>query len=237
MLDKIKQNKIIKLIVIPIVIAIVSFVCGIIFNDYILGFITLASGFLNAYYMAIGRWENYIYGFIFSFAYSIVCAINGLYGFAIFTILVYTPLQIYGIINWKKNKVNDEVRVKSLNWKKSLLLTSIIIIGSCILGYLLSLIPTQRLSYIDATSQVINIGGCVLNVFRFREAWYIWVINNAVDLAIWIVNSIAGGSNVPMMLITSIMYFVMNVYGLIAWIYMEKKQKLELQNKKTSEDI
>ncbi len=33
------------------------------------------------------------------------------------------------------------------------------------------------------------------------------------------------------------MYFVMNVYGLIAWIYMEKKQKLELQNKKTSENI
>lgn len=46
-----------------------------------------------------------------------------------------------------------------------------------------------------------------------------------VDLTIWIINTIGNTPNAVMSLITSIMYLVMNVIGVIAWIKLERQQK------------
>ena len=100
---------IIKNILINAITILISFGLGLLFKDYWLGPITLACGFLNAYYMAIGKWQNYIYGLIFSVTYAIACFFNGLYGLVIFTIIVYIPIQIWGIINWVKNKQENTV--------------------------------------------------------------------------------------------------------------------------------
>ena len=222
-----KSNEIVKNILINTITIILAFSLGIIIKDYWLGPITLACGFLNAYYMAIGKWQNYIYGLIFSIMYAISCYINGLYGFVIFTILVYTPTQIFGMINWKKNKQNDEVLVKSITLKKALITCLSIVILSFTLGYLLSLIPTQNLAFLDSTSQIINLCGVLFVILRYREAWYIWVFNNTIDISIWTINLIKNSPNSLMMLLVSIMYLLMNIYGVICWIKLEHKQNYE----------
>lgn len=204
---------------------IVSFVLGIIFKDYVWGPLTLIFGFLNSYYMAIGKWQNYIYGILFTLTFTYICTINGLYGWLIFSVLIYLPLQIYGIINWFKNKKEEQVELKSFTLKNSLVICSLILLGSVILGLLLNLIPSQNLSFLDSTSQIINIAGVILVALRFRECWYIWLANNIIDLAIWIINSVKSTANSEMALITSIMYLVMNIIGLICWIKIEKNQK------------
>ncbi len=206
---------------------IVSFVLGVIFDDYVWGALTLAFGFLNAYYMAIGRWENYIYGILFTLTYAYICTINGLYGWLIFTIIFYMPVQIFGIINWFRNKTDDSVEMKSFNLKNSIIICSVIIVGSAILGFLLSLIPSQNLAFLDSTSQIINVSGVVLVAIRFKECWYVWLANNLIDTTIWVVNAINGTANAEMALITSVMYLVMNVVGLVCWIKTERKQKTQ----------
>lgn len=60
---------------------------------------------------------------------------------------------------------------------------------------------------------------------RFRESWYVWLANNAIDLAIWIINTVRNTQNSQMMLVMSVMYFVMNIYGLVEWVLIEKRQK------------
>ena len=201
---------------------ILSFILGILFQDYILGPLTLTFGFLNSYYMAIGKWENYIYGLLFTITYTFICTINGLYGWLIFSIIFYLPVQIIGLINWIKNKNEEKVALKSFNLKNSLIICISILFGSVILGYLLSLIPNQNLAFLDSTSQIINICGVILVALRFRECWYIWLANNVLDLSIWTINIIKCTSNAPMSFITSVMYLVMNVIGLISWIKIEK---------------
>lgn len=218
------KEKVIKNIIAPVIIVIISIVFAIIFNDYVFGLITLVAGFLNAYYMIIGKWYNYIFGIIFSITYSIVCFINGLYGFAIFTIILYTPIQITGLVKWFKKQSNDAVEVKSLSVKHGLLLTVAVCLFSAVLGFLLNLIPTQQMSYFDSVSQMINLCGIILSTLRYREMWYVWLANNVVDLLIWIKNFIDGSSNSGMMLVVSIMYFLTNIYGLINWIKLEKIQ-------------
>lgn len=223
---KVDKKIFLKNAIIVVVTILVSFILGIIFNDYIWGTLTLIFGFLNSYYMAIGKWQNYIYGILFTLTYTYICTINGLYGWLIFSIVFYLPVQIYGIINWFKNKQGEEVKMKSFTLKNSLIICSLILIFSIVLGFLLSLIPSQNLAFLDSTSQIINICGVVLVAIRFRECWYIWLANNLIDLSIWIVNTIKGTINSEMALITSIMYLVMNIIGLVSWIKIERRQKI-----------
>lgn len=218
----------VKDVIIIVASLIISLLLGVVFDDYIWGALTLAFGFLNAYYMAIGRWENYIYGILFTLTYAYICTINGLYGWLIFTIIFYLPVQIFGIVNWFKNKTEDSVEMKSFNLKNSIIICSSIFVGSAILGFLLSLIPSQNLAFLDSTSQIINVSGVVLVSIRFKECWYVWLANNFIDTTIWIVNTINGTANAEMTLITSIMYLVMNVVGLVCWIKTERKQKTQI---------
>ena len=115
--------------------------------------------------------------------------------------------------------------MRNLNFKNSIISCSAVFFGSVLFGYLLSRIPTQQLSFLDGTTQIVNVCGIVFSLFRLREAWYIWLINNVLDLFIWVINAINMNSDSYMMLVTSIMYLVMNVIGIILWIKIEKKQK------------
>lgn len=213
--------------IVPIISIITSLILGLIFDDYIFGTITLLFGFLNSYYAAIGKWQNYIYSIGFNFFYAYICALNGLYGFLIFTLIIYIPLQLYGLINWIKNNHHTEniIEMKSLSIKKSIPLCLIVIGLSAMLGLLLNLIPTQNLAFMDSTSQIINIAGLIALSLRYREAWYIWLVNNTIDLVIWIINVVNKTQNSPMMLITNIVYLVMNIIAIICWIKLENKQK------------
>ncbi len=222
---KLKNNNLLKEYIIVILSIIISIVLGIIFDDYLWGSLTLMFGFLNSYYMAIGKWQNYIYGILFTITYTYICTINGLYGWLIFSLIFYLPVQIFGIVNWFRNKKNDQVEMKSFTLRNSLIICGTILVGSAILGFLLSLIPSQNLAFLDSTSQIINICGTILVAIRFRECWYVWLANNIIDLAIWIVNIIKHTPNAEMTLITSIMYLVMNIIGVIAWVRIERKQK------------
>ena len=214
-----------QLVIMPIITIIISVVLGCLSGDYFLGVITLIFGFLNAYYMAIGKWYNYVFGLLFALSYAYVCGKNGLFGWGIFTFIFYVPSQIMGMISWNKNKCDDVVEMRSLNLKKSFFVCACLVIGSSFFGYLLSLIPSQQLSFLDGTTQIVNVCGIVLSLFRFREAWYIWLINNVLDLSIWIINAMNSNSDAYMMLVTSIMYLVMNIIGVISWIKIEREQK------------
>lgn len=213
------KNKIYTLLII-----IFSIICGIISKDYFLGTLILICGLLNSYYASIGKIYNYIFGALYSLLSGYVCYINGLYGIAILSILVYFPSQIQGYVSWKKNtNENKEVEVRGFTLKNSILITLSCIVGSLILGVLLSKIPGQQLAFLDSSSNAINLCGIVLMNLRFKECWAVWLFNNSIDLFIWIINAINGTSNSIMMLLVSIGYLLINIYGLIKWIKMERK--------------
>ena len=225
--------------IIPALSIFISIIAGVFFGDYFLGTITLVCGFLNSYYAAIGKWQNYIYSIGFNIFYAYVCAINGLFGFLIFTLFVYMPIQIYGLVNWIKNKnqSNNIIEMKSLNFKSASILCVSVVILSVSLGFLLNLIPNQNLAFMDSTSQIFNICGLLAQSFRYREAWYISLFNNTIDLIIWIINAINLTPNSAMMLITNIVYLVMNIIGIFCWIKLEKRQKEQNQYLFLNENI
>ncbi len=204
---------------------IFSIIIGIISNDIIIGSLILSTGILCAYYASLGKRINYILGFINYILMAYVSLKNNLYGMVCFYTFIFAPLQIRGFISWnKKLDDNKNVKVRGFTLKNSILITILCILSSLILGYLLSLIPKQQLSLLDATSNCINLCGVILMILRFRESWWIWLINNIIDLIIWIIIFINNGNNSFMMLLTSIAYLLINIYGIIKWNIKAKEE-------------
>ena len=214
-----------KEVIYTILIIVFSIICGILSKDYFIGTLILICGLLNSYYASLGKIENYIFGGLYSILVAYVSYINGLYGLASLSILVYVPSQIYGYFSWKKN-MNEtdkkEVEVRGFTLKFSLMLTFIVVSLSFLFGYLLNLIPSQNLAFLDSSSNIINLSAVVLMNMRYKECWMIWFFNNTIDLIIWIINTVKGTPNSIMMLLVSIGFLSINVYGLYKWFKKEE---------------
>ena len=197
-----------KYIAIISICFILSIISGIIAKDLIIGGTILFSGLLCAYFASEGKRVNYIFGLINY-------------------IFIFAPLQIHGFSTWKKNLNKDNnVNVREFNLKNSIIITSSCITGSFILAFLLNLIPNQRLALMDAASNCINLCGVVLMILRFKEAWWLWFINNIIDLSIWIITTLNNGTGSVMMLLVSIGYLLINIYGMIKWHINVRKSKV-----------
>lgn len=215
-----------KYLIISTVCIAFSSLVGVFTKDPLLGNTILATGLLNAYFASEGKKINYIFGLINYSLMSYVSFQNHLFGIFFFYLCIFAPLQIKGFLTWNKNLDKEEnVKVREFTLKNSMIITLSCLLGSLLLGYLLTLIPNQQLAILDASSNCINLCGIVLMILRFKESWWLWLINNIIDLIIWIIVVINDGSNSLMMLLTSIGYLVINIYGVIMWNKKAKKEK------------
>ena len=215
-----------KYFVIIVMCLIISIISGIVFNDLLIGGTILLTGLLCAYFASEGKRINYILGLINYLLMGYVAFKNNLFGIFFFYLFVFSPLQVKGFITWNKNLNSDKnVKVREFTFKNSIIITLSCIVGSLLLGYLLTLIPSQRLAFMDATSNCINLCGVVLMILRFKESWWLWLINNIIDLIIWIITVINGGDGSIMMLLVSIGYLLINIYGVVKWNIEAKRNK------------
>ena len=216
-----------KYIIITLICIAMSIIFGIIAKDLLIGGTILATGLLCAYFASEGKRINYILGLINYILMGYVAFKNNLFGIFFFYLFVFSPLQIHGYISWEKNLDNEKnVKVREFNLKNSIIITLSCIVFSFILGYLLSLITGQRLAFMDATSNCINLCGVILMILRFKESWWLWLVNNIIDLIIWIITVINKGNGSIMMLLVSIGYLLINIYGVIKW-HIEAKKNIK----------
>lgn len=201
--------------IISIIIIIFSFTLGILSNDIFLGFLALSSGLFNIWFQSIGKSSNYIFGCIYNIVNAYISYINSMYGLALLSIMLYLPLNIYGFISWNKYKDdNNLIKFRKYKKTKSIIIILSSIITSFVFGIILGIIPSQKLEFLDSSSNVLNIFGMILLNKRLSEGWYVLLSNNIIDLIIWIILFINNGPNSFMMLMASIGYLTLNIYGI-----------------------
>lgn len=215
-----------KYCIISFICIFISIISGIIAKDILVGGTILATGLLCSYFASEGKRINYILGLINYLLMGYVSFKNNLFGIFCFYIFIFSPLQIKGFFAWNKNlDKGKNVKVREFTLKNSIIIILSCVIGSFILGYLLSLILNQRLAFMDASSNCINLCGVILMILRFKESWWIWLVNNVIDLIIWIITFINKGDGSMMMLLVSIGYLLINIYGIIKWNLDAKKSR------------
>lgn len=215
-----------KYLIVTIICILFSLISGLYAHDLIIGGATLATALLCAYFSSEGKRSSYILGLINYLLIGYTSFKNHLYGLFFFGVIVCPIFQIQGYISWSKNLDEDNnVKVREFTLKNSIIITLSCIIGSLILSYLLTLIPGQRIALMDASSNIINLCGVILMILRFKESWWIWLVNNVIDLGIWIITFVEKGDGSFMMLLVSIGYLLINIYGIIKWSISAKKEK------------
>lgn len=219
-----------KYLIITIICFIISLVSGILSHDVLIGGLNLLTALLCAYFSSEGKRVSYIFGLINYLLIGYVSFKNQLYGLFFFGVVICPILQIQGYVNWSKNLNEDKnVKVREFTLKNSIIITLSCVLGSLILSYLLTLIPGQRIAFMDAASNTINLCAVILGILRFKECWWIWLINNTIDLGIWIITFIDKGEGSAMMLLVSIGYLLINIYGIIKWNIEAKKEIKEVE--------
>ena len=207
-----------KTIITAIVIIVFSFVLGIVSNDIILGSLVLSSGILNIWFQVNHKSYNYIFACIYNLCNSYISYKNNLYGICIFSLILYLPLNIIGFISWNKNRDDNYIVIfRKYDKLKSTIIIAISIITSFLFGLLLNINPYQKLGYLDSSSNMLNIYGIILLNKRLNEGWIVLLFNNIIDLTIWIINFIYNSPNSFMMIIVSIFYLLINIYGIYKW--------------------
>ena len=141
----------------------------------------------------------------------------------IFNLFLFMPINIKGYFEWNNNSNKDLVENRGLGVKKGIItiITSIII--GLIVAYLLGLIPGERLTYLDSFTNVISFIAGILLMLRYNESWILYLINNVLDLILWIINYSSGGFDSLMVLLMSIMYLLINIYALFKWRSTDEK--------------
>ena len=98
------------------------------------------------------------------------------------------------------------------------------IVTGLLVAYLLQLIPGERLTYLDSFTNVISFIAGILLMLRYNESWILYLVNNVLDLTLWIINFSSGGFDSLMVLLMSVMYLVINIYALFKW--RDKNERL-----------
>lgn len=211
------KKKELKQILIPLLVCIISIIIGLTTNNSFLGMIVLITGILNSYYSSVGNKINFPIGVVNNLVLSYIAFKNNNYGLVIFNLLLFMPINIKGYFEWDKNSNKDLVENRGLGIKKGIITIIISIIIGLIVAYLLGLIPSERLTYLDSFTNVISFIAGILLMLRYNESWILYLINNVLDLILWIINYSSGGFDSLMVLLMSIMYLLINIYALFKW--------------------
>ena len=211
-------------IIVPILVCIISIIIGIFSKNTFMGMIVLITGILNSYYSSVGNKINFPIGVINNLALSYVALKNNNYGLVIFNLLFFMSINIKGYFEWNKNSNKDVVKSRGLGLKKGVITIILSIVTSLLVAYLLQLIPGERLTYLDSFTNVISFIAGILLMLRYNESWILYLVNNVLDLTLWIINFSSGGFDSLMVLLMSVMYLVINIYALFKW--RDKNERL-----------
>ena len=211
-------------IIVPILVCIISIIIGVFSKNTFVGMIVLITGILNSYYSSVGNKINFPIGVINNLALSYVALKNNNYGLVIFNLLFFMPINIKGYFEWNKNSNKDVVENRGLGLKKGAITIILSIVTGLLVAYLLQLIHGERLTYLDSFTNVISFIAGILLMLRYNESWILYLVNNVLDLTLWIINFSSGGFDSLMVLLMSVMYLVINIYALFKW--RDKNERL-----------
>ena len=175
---------------------------------------------------------------IFYFAFYIVISyFQSYYGEVILYSIIMIPLYIYGIIHWLRNRDKKEnvVIVRSNLSKKEWIWSSACFVLVCVgVFFLLKALGTAQL-WLSTIVFVSILPAVYLLVRRVKWNQVAFLFNDIALPILWLVLVFEGRLEFIPMCVGHLFQVVYDIYGLIEWNRLEKKQKAEKD--KSNSDI
>lgn len=186
----------------------------------LLGIITVITG---AKGLVVSPFLNIIYNIL----YIILSYYQSFYGEVLIYSFILTPINIFTIISWLKNRSKENeniVKVNKIQTKEYILLSFITILVTTSFYFLLKELNTKSL-IISTLSLTDSFVASYLLFRRSSNYAIIFIINDIILIALWFTTTLNDGlAHLPVIL-SFVIFLINDIYGLILWKIREKNQK------------
>ena len=206
-------------------------VSGVLFGSPWYIILSTILGLLCVFTQAKGKIATQFIGIIYFCFYIFISYTQKYYGEALLYLIIMLPMYIYGVIHWlnNRNKRENIVIVRSNLSASEWLISSLCLIGMSFgVYFILKALNTSQL--ITSTLSFVSMLPAVyLLVRRCKWNQVAFLVNDFIVPILWIFLVIQGDLSFLPMCIYHIFQITYDVYGLIQWIKLEKKQKEEVK--------
>ena len=188
------------------------------FFDYLINnwmeVLGLISGLLCVWLLIRENVLTFPIGLIYAVLTVVVVYNEKLYA-DVFLNIYYVGMNAYGWFFWLRGggerRVERHLQVGSVTQKQILWLTSILVIGSAVMGYFLASFTDADLAYPDSFTTVASFIAMYLSARKYLESWYLWFIVDVVQVILYLIKGI------EMYALLYFIYLVMAFFGWRAW--------------------
>lgn len=133
----------------------------------------------------------------------------------VFLNVYYVGMNAYGWFFWLRGgedrRIESRLQVGSVTQKQIVWLTSILVIGSAVMGYALTSYTDADLAYPDSFTTVASFIAMYMSAKKFLESWYLWFIVDVIQVILYLIKGI------ELYALLYFIYLVMAFFGWKAW--------------------
>ncbi len=189
----------------------------------IINFISAICGIICVFFCAKANISNFSFATVNTIVYAIYLYYEKIYGTFFLEVAFYLPVNFIYWYIWAKHrdeKLTTKTKSKKLTPLKNIITTILIIIGAIIYHAILKRMG-GTVAWLDAFTLSIGIVAVLLEMLRYKEQYFWWIITDMIAVAMYIVHFD------PVYLTKKTIYLIMAVIGIINWHKLNKERNQE----------
>ena len=186
----------------------------------IINFISAICGVICVFFCAKANISNFAFATVNTIVYAIFLYYHKIFGTFALEVLFYLPVNFISWYIWSKHrdkKLTEKTKSKRLTLTQNIISAAAITLGGIIYHYVLVKIG-GNVAWLDAFTLSIGIVAVILEMFRYKEQYFWWIITDIIAVAMYIVHFDA------VYLTKKSIYLIMAVIGLINWTKLNKER-------------
>ena len=191
----------------------------------IVNFISAICGVICVFFTAKASISNFAFATVNTIVYAIFLFYNKIYGTFALEVAFYLPVNFISWYIWAKHrdkKLTEKTKSKKLTLDQNLVATAlVIIIGVVAHAVLLRTGAEKSVIWLDSFTFSIGIVAVLLEMFRYREQYFWWIITDIITVTMYIIYFD------PVYLTKRSIYLIMAIIGIINWTKLQKERNKE----------
>ena len=186
----------------------------------VVNFISAVCGVVCIFFCAKASVSNFAFGLVNTIVYIVYLWYWKIYGTMTLELVVYLPA---GIASWKlwamhRDEVQVELaKIKKLKYWQDAIVVAVVAISTVIYHAILVKVG-GNVAWLDAMTVAIGVIATILEMFRYREQYVLWLVTDVIAVAMYIVHFDA------VYLTKKSIYLIMAVIGLINWVKLNNER-------------
>ena len=186
----------------------------------IINFISAICGIMCIFFCAKASISNFSFATVNTIVYAIYLFYEKIYGTFALEVLFYLPVNFISWYIWAKHRdkvLTEKTKAKKLTMVQNIIAALLITVGGIVYHMILVKLGGE-VAWLDAFTLSIGIVAVLLEMFRFKEQYFWWIITDIIAVAMYIVHFD------PVYLTKKSIYLIMAIVGIINWTKLNKER-------------